>query len=1178
MVATDERVADERLVAELRARQGGDGPAAGQQPEKLCFASFTLDVAGHTLVAAAGQEVPLTRSEFALLVALTRVAGRALSRDHLLAGVTGRRAEPFDRNIDVLVGRLRRKIEADPRTPRLIVTVPGVGYKFAARLEPAADPAGLEPVARPRGWPRVVERRLLTVMRCGLAGADRLAATLDPEELHRLVAAYHARCAVAISRFGGVIAHYESDGVLAYFGYPVAHEHDAERAIRAGLAVGAAAAEIDAGLPTSLDARVGIATGAVIIGDLFGEDSDEHAALGQAPELAARLAATGGAGAVVVAAATRRLVGGLFDCRALGANDDEAFQVVGEGAAETRFDALHAGDLTPFVGRDEEIGLLLRRWQRARAGAGRVVHVIGEPGLGKSRLVVELRARLAEEAPRSIGLSCSPLGMDIAFHPFIDQLARAAGFDHADTAATRLDKLRAALGGSPEPEAVALLAEMLSIETEGHLPPLALSPGQRRERTAAALINQIVAPVEQGPVLLVVEDAHWLDPSSRDVLDSLLERVRDLPVLTIVTSRPEFAANWPATVSVETQVLHRLDQDETALLITAAGGDGLAAKLHRWIIASADGVPLHIEELTRTLVEGAGDASSPVLPASLQSSLMARLDRLPAAKEVAHIAAVIGRSFDDDLIATVSRLAPNELARGLADLVTSGLVARRGLPPDATYTFKHVLVQIAAHDSLPRGRQAELHARIVDALRAREPDIDDAQPALVAHHCEHARRFDQAVELCIRAGWRSFNLGAYTEGRELFSRALRLVGTLPDGAARAEFELRATIGLGSVTKFVVGFGASEYGHIAGREAELCERLANPLDFVSALWDHWLFLLYRSDLEAALALARRLVRSGEERQHAQARIVGHYCVGATQAMRGEFAAARSHLAHAIELYDSSAADQKIVWDPERAVLPWVPWSHANAFIGLIACWTGYPVQARAYTSAAIRRCEGSLGGHAGNAAGLYLMQLRILATLLDAAELARPVDAFVRLTHGLGIVHYDATAAILKGYVVAQTGDPCAGSVAIREGLAAYAATGAVWWSPFLRALLAETHQMMGDPDEALRNLTEALDQAERIGERWYLAELHRRIGEVHRQRVDDRRATACLEQALAIARGQGARLWELQAATSIARLLRDRDRHDEAYALLAPIHGWFSEGFDTVPLRQARDVLTSLRR
>jgi class 3 adenylate cyclase len=725
----------------------------------LQFEGFTLDLAAHTLVDAGSRDVALRRSEFELLRAFLAAPGRALSRDHLLDAVAGRRSEPFDRSIDMLVGRLRRKIEPEPGQPRLIVTVPGVGYRFAARPQPVSAESRAMPVAPVPAPPASPELRRLTIMQCGLCGPALGVARRDPEDLQRLLVAFHARCAAILEGAGGTVAQRLGETVLAYFGYPETHEDEAERAIRAALRLVRAASETATGpYPGASQVRVGIATGLVLVGDLLGAGSGEPGVVGEAPKLATGLLARAEPGTVLIGPTTRRLVDGLFQYRqhapiALDGLADPlpAWQVLGEGV-ESRFEGLRGRDVAELVGREEELSLLLRHWAQAKVGAGRVVLVMGEPGIGKSRLVRAAQERLAGEAPLRLRFFCSPHRRDSALYPVIAQLEAVAGLSRGDTDEARLAMLRALLAtSSASGEAVALIAALLSIPLgEPYRLPEA-SPQRLRERTLVALLELFAGLVARGPALVLFKDVHWADPSTLELLARTVERVASMRVLLVMTARPEFKPPWPDQAHANTLLLNRLSDDEAAMLAQhVAGQVFLPGAVWRQIVRHAEGVPLFVEELTKAVLEGGlpadGESSAPLpVPTGLHDLLLARLDRLGSAREAAQVGAVIGREFTRELLSAVAGQPDTVLEQSLAQLVRSELLFRSGTSPDARYSFKHALVQQAVYESLPRSRRAALHARIAEALAALDPSLETTQPDLLAWHCERGGLIKKAT-------------------------------------------------------------------------------------------------------------------------------------------------------------------------------------------------------------------------------------------------------------------------------------------------------------------------------------------------------------------------------------------------------------------------------------------------
>jgi class 3 adenylate cyclase len=600
-------------------------------------------------------------------------------------------------------------------------------------------------------------------MFCDLVGSTPLSTRFDPEDLREIVGAYHRCVTDTVTRFGGFVAKYMGDGVLVYFGYPQAHEDDAERSARAGLAVIDAVGRL--ATPEPLNVRIGIATGLVVVGDLIGAGAaQERGVVGETPNLAARLQGLARPGTLVVADGTRRQIGTLFEIEDLGpqplagfAEPQPAWRVVGESGVVSRFEALRSG-ITPLVGRDEELDLLLRRWQQAKSGAGRVVLVSGEPGIGKSRLTAALSAHIESEPHTRLRYFCSPHDQDSALYPFIGQLERVAGFARDDTATTKLDKLEALLGDGAEPGDLSLIAEMLSLSGGERFPPLDLSPQRKKERTLAALLRQLQALARRRPVLMIFEDLHWIDPTSRELLDLTVEKIAALPVLLVVTYRPEFQPPWVGQSQVTVIALNRLGRNEGVTLVHRLAGNlgALPPDIVDEIVERSDGVPLFVEELTKAVVEAGADRgyasisavppSSLAVPATLHASLLGRLDRLgPSAKNVAQVGAAIGRDFSYELLAAAAPLAEPELQEALHRLVEAGLVFQRGVPPTAEYLFKHALVQDTAYSTLLRGPRQALHRRIAEAMEQRFPDLVQTRPEIVALHYGEAAITDKAI-------------------------------------------------------------------------------------------------------------------------------------------------------------------------------------------------------------------------------------------------------------------------------------------------------------------------------------------------------------------------------------------------------------------------------------------------
>jgi class 3 adenylate cyclase len=669
------------------------------------------------------------------------------------------------------------------------------------------------------------ERRQLTVMFCDLVGSTALSSQLDPEDLREVIAAYHRTVTEVVAGLEGFVAKYMGDGVLVYFGYPRAHEDDAERAVRAGLGVIEAVGRLDV-KSVQLQARIGIATGLVVVGDLIGEGSaQEQSVVGETPNLAARLQALADPDTVVIAAGTRRLVGDLFDYRDLGAVEVKgiaspvpAWQVLRPSVVASRFEALRGSAMSALVGRDEEIDLLLRRWARAKAGDGQIVLVSGEPGIGKSRIIATLAERLHGALHLRLRYFCSPYHQDSALFPFVDQLDREAGFAREDLPAARLEKLEAVLArAGPPDEDVALLTDLLSLPASERRPPPNLSPQRKKERTLEALIRQLQGLAGRQPLLVVFEDAHWIDPTSRELLDLIVEHVRSLPVLLIVTFRPEFQPPWTGQPQVTMLALNRLDRrDRNALASQIASGKALPDEVIDQIADRTDGVPLFVEELTKSVLESGllreeGDryvlngALPPfAIPTTLHASLLARLDRLASVRLVAQTGAAIGREFSYTLLRAASHLAEGELQAALGRLVASELVFQRGTPPDAVYVFKHALLQDAAHSSLLRSARQQLHAQIAEALEAHSPEVMDGQPEFFAQHYAEAGLVEKAVVCWGKAGRRSAARSAMAEAAAQFQKGLDQLALLPDTRQRQRQELEFLSSLGAALHAVKG--------------------------------------------------------------------------------------------------------------------------------------------------------------------------------------------------------------------------------------------------------------------------------------------------------------------------------------------------------------------------------------
>jgi class 3 adenylate cyclase/predicted ATPase len=1037
-----------------------------------------------------------------------------------------------------------------------------------AALE-AVAPAAIATAGPPATSVRTdAERRQLTVMFCDLVGSTPLSARLDPEDLRGIIGAYHRCVSQIVEGFGGFVARYMGDGVLVYFGYPQAHEDDAERATRCGLALVDRVPQLDQA--EELHARVGIATGLVVVG---GEVA-EHDVAGDTPNLAARLQTVAEPDSVVIAASTRRLTGDLFEHRDLGeielkgiAAPVSAWQVLRPSAVASRFEALRGSALTRLIGRDEEIDLLLRRWARAKAGDGQVVLVSGESGIGKSRIVAALTERLRDEPHLHLRFFCSPYHQDSALFPFIDQLGHEAGFARDDSPAARQDKLEALLArAAPVDEDLALFADLMSLPASERQPLANLSLQRKKEKTLEALMRRLECLARRQLVFMVFEDAHWIDPTSRELLDLIVELVRSLPILLVVTLRPEFQPPWTGQPQVTMLALNRLDRrDRTAMIEQIAGSTPLPDEVIDQIADRTDGVPLFVEELTKSVLESG--VSSSGIPATLHDSLMARLDRMASGRGVAQTGAAIGREFSYELLRAVSGIPEHELNAALARLVASELLFQRGTLPDATYTFKHALVQDAAHESLLRSSRQQLHAQIAEALETHAPELMDSQPELFAQHYTEAGLVEKSVAFWGNAGRRSAARSAMTEASAQFQKALDQLKLLPDTTERQGRELEIRSALGAVLSAAKGFAARETGCAYARARKLWEELDSPSEFLHIPYGQSRYHGHRNEFDLALQLDKDLLRLSSQRKDSTGLILGHLSTGRNLMLTGQFARSLRHLQNVLALYDPILHSCLIQQTGDA------PNVNTRALSGIVLCCLGYPNQALAQSSSAV--VESRKLGHPRSLA-LSLSNGAMVASLVGAnTMLGGWVDELVAVATEQGFPYWSAQGTIYRGWVKVMNSQVAEGEALMRSGSIAYRATGAEAGLDSI-ALLATTCELGGRIGEAMTLLDEALQIVERTGERWSAAELNRRKGQLLLRQGYSKAAEALCREALSIAREQEAKLWELRAAASLARLWCEQGRRADARDLLAPVYGWFTEGFDTPDLKEAKRLLDEL--
>ncbi len=1066
----------------------------------------------------------------------------------------------------------------------MLAAIAGLRTTPAAADVPSAAPAAVS----------AAERRQLTVMFCDLVGSTALSARLDPEELREVIGAYHRCVAGVVRRFDGFVAKYMGDGVLIYFGYPRAHEDDAERAVRAGLDIVAAVGRLDTPNIGELQVRIGIATGLVVVGDLIGEGaSQEQAVVGETPNLAARLQGLAEPGSVVIAPATRRLLGNLFRLQALGrhevkglAEPVEAWAVEEVSASESRFEAVRSGRLTDFVGREHELGLLIERWHLARDGEGQVVLLSGEPGLGKSRILGELRGRLEAQHATSLRLHCSPYFVNSAFYPIIDNFERALRFARDDTAEQKLDKLEALVVGhyGRPREDVRFLAAMLSIPCDERYGAVSMTPQKFKDETLRALVDTTEAVARQQPTVELFEDIHWADPTTLEVINLLIHRVRNIPLLVVLTHRPEFSSRWSHYGHVAALTLTKLTRSQgSAMVSRLAGGKALPADLLDRILDKTDGVPLFVEELTKSILESgdlqdagdrweyAGRAGTLAIPLTLRNSLMARLDRFAPVKEVAQIGAAIGREFSWELLAAVAPHSEPALDKALAQLTASGLAFQQGTPPDAVYTFKHALVQDAAYNSLLRSRRQQLHGKIARVIEERWPNIRDTEPELLAHHYTEAKQLEEAIPLWQKAGSLALNRLALAEAIAHLNKGLELIAALPASAVRDERELDLRTRLGTAWMALKGWAVQEVWDSLHPALGTANSLRRNDALLPILYGLFLHVLVNGRVAESLCWVAQLMNAAETYRDADLLIVGHIAAVVAYFWLGDPIKSREHVDRVLALYSEERHGHLV------GILNSDPKTVSLSFSALSSWMLGVPEQAVRISNAA--HAHARRRGHPFDLGWALTTGAQVFDFLREPDEWLKRIEEADRVgrENSLPFVT-ECFVPINSGPALIRKGQIARGMVLLKTGLAVYEESGARANTPYIKSVLAEGMAQLGDLDGALDLIDQIIAQIERPGweERYYYAEILRIKGSLLALKGDPEGAERAYLASLDWARTQQAKSWELRTATIYARLMRDQGRAREARDLLAPVYGWFSEGFDTRDLKDAKALLDEL--
>jgi TOMM system kinase/cyclase fusion protein len=1195
------------------------------------FGDYCLDLLRYELHQSEAP-IPLSPKVFQVLAYLVTHRDRVVLKqellDHLWPG-----QYVGDAALHSYIMAVRQAIGDDGQAQRLLRTVRGRGYRFVAPVEehpevapettgpappvalplPTEGPPGASaalPPATPAGplrhdvvppialSPPEAERRHLTVLFCDLVDSTRLAEHLDPEDLREVVCAYHQTCAAVIQRFDGYIAQYLGDGVLVYFGYPVAHEDDAQRAVRTGLGILHAIEPLNTRLPlppgTRVAVRLGIHTGVVVVGDVGAGARQEPLALGVPPTIAARLQALAAPNTLVISAATWQLLGGFFICQSLGTPRLQGvtqplavYQVLAETTARGRLDAAGTTGLTPLVGREQEIGLLLERWAQVKDGFGQVVLLSGEAGIGKSRLVQVLEEHVATEPQAWLTpCQCSPYFQHTALYPWIDLLERVVlRCARDESPPQRLRKLEEHLGqyGLPLAEAVPLFAALLSLPLAAPYAPLTTSPEQQKQQILHALLTILLRIATQQPVLFVMEDLHWVDPTTLELLSLLVDQGPTARILALFTCRPDFVPPWTGRSHLTQLMLQRLPRSHAAELTDrVARGKALPPEVVEQIVARTDGVPLFVEELTKMVLEsgllqereGRYELTGPLpplaIPATLHDSLMARLDRLAAVKGLAQLGATLGREFSYALLRAVAPWDEATVQQGLHQLVAAEFLYQRGLLPQATYLFKHVLIQDAAYQSLLKSMRQQYHRQIAQVLEIQFPETAETQPELLAHHYTAAGLSQQAIPYWQRAGQRALERSANMEALSHLTKGLDLLTTLPDTAERAQHELGLQTTLGSALMAIKGQGAPEVGQAYARARELCRQMGETPQLFPVLFGLWRFYLVRAEYQTARELAEQCFRLAQRVQAPALRLAAHFALGVSVLWLGEIARARAHLEHSIALYDPQE-HRALAF---RAGLDLAVWglSHLAQALWLL----GYPDQALRQNHAALTLAQEL--SHPPSLAAVLFYIATIHGYRQEAHATQEQAEAAMALASDQGFPQWLTGGMILRGWALAMQGRGEEGVAQLRQALAAWRAMGAGLAVSHWLVLLAEAYRQAGQAEEGLRLLDEALAHVDHTGERHYAAEVHWLKGELLlRQAIpDEAQAEISLHQALAVAHHQQAKSWELRAAMSLARLWQSQGKRQEAYDLLAPVYNWFTEGFDTTDLQEAKALLDEL--
>jgi len=1069
---------------------------------------------------------------------------------------------------------------------RLIIALQALGA--ATRAQRPAQQA--DAVAGP-GISYDAHRCQLTVMFCDLVGSAALAEQLDPEELRELMKAYRNACSVVVARYEGYVAQYRGDGLMVYFGWPSAHEDDAERGVRAAAEIVQAVKRVSAEPPLAI--RIGMATGTVVVGGVSSaDDAEGKRAVGETLNLAARLQELAAPDEIVIAPATRHLIGAAFELTDLGAHllkgiaePVRASRVDTLRMTEGRFESARGGvPLTPLVGREDEVRLLVRCWHQAAQGRGRVVLLRGEPGIGKSRIALELCRLLAQSPHHLVRYQCSPYHTNSAFFPVIAQLERAAGFNRSDAPLERLDKLDALLSGlgSAGSKLAPAYAALLSLPLDRY-PSSGMSATKQKENIIGALVSGMIALSASKAALLIFEDAHWVDPTTLETLGALVDAIVEHPVLLVITHRLEFTPPWTARSHVSIVPLRRLSPDQSARMVAAvAGGEALTNDILNQIVAKTDGIPLFVEEVTKSVLTQIQECphgrltparvlNVPEIPVTLKDLLMARLDRLGEAKKIAQIGAVMGRRFSYAATVALSGSGGRSVARGLQKLVRHGLVFRRRTPSDTTFTFRHALIHDAAYESLLKSERQILHRRAGDLLSEHFPETAESEPELLARHYTIANVSDRAVQYWLRAGQKAWQRSAAKEAIAHLSCGLELIDKVADAATRDALELGLQAALGVVYFATVSYVAPQAQAAFLRAYELCERVKQAELLAPVLYGIGAFQTMKGNVHAGHAAFEKLMIVANTANRPSLLLYTHAVLTWSNYNQADY---RTAIWHADQVQALSAA--KPSQGPRLSAAD--PMIISETFRALALWSLGFPDQAEKVSNALLARAR-VLHDPYSLAYALNFGSALIPALCGEHQRAVERADEGIVLAHELGYPFMEMSGTLWRAWPASHISDPARVLSAEKAALEKCRALGFMYQYPQLLARRTRLLIRLGHVDEAQVCAAEGLALVEESGEHSIEPDVYQAMGD-SLQAADASRwceAEACYVKALELARKQLAKGWELRAATALALLWHTQGKRKEAYDLLAPICNWFTEGFDTHDLKAARQLLGSLR-